>query len=207
MNKKIIITTLGLLAATTLVIVLFVWRSFHDATINLKKSDLIVKIYKIENNQQIEQATIEKTATLRLPNGTYSIVPQGSIYDATAIPFAVSGASTSVDVDPSLSTSQLTAILDQEVTAINTVLQARYGNILSSFDQTRGKLYREGQWYATTLAKKVSRSEEPDLYRLIMKKNASKWELVVPPSLSISIKDYPDIPEQIIRDINAIGKT
>lgn len=207
MNKKTLYTTIGLIAAIVLVILIFIWRSFHDVAITLKKSDLTVKIYKTEKDRQVEQATISQTANIRLTNGSFVIIPQGEAYDSAPISFTVNGDSVSIEVDPAFSKARLDALLDEEIGAINNVLQAKYSAVLTKFNQTRGNLYREGQWYATTLARKVSSSEETDLYRLIMKKEGAEWKLVVAPSLSISIKDHPDIPQHIIRDINSVGKT
>jgi hypothetical protein len=205
MNKKVFFATIAFIGAVAVLVLLFLWLSFREVTITFTKTNTPAILYRVENAKQSEQVKLTGSTTLRLQNGNYQLVSQNDLYDTSPVSFTVKDKALQIIYDPSFSTAQLDKLLEAEKVSIANTLKTAYGQTLDTFTQSYGRLYKEGQWYATTLVKKVSRSEDPDLYRVILKKEGATWVIAAKPSLSISIKDHPDIPQEIIRAINKEG--
>lgn len=63
-------------------------------------------------------------------------------------------------------------------------------------------LYTQADWYFADLSPNSTSLNE---YKLILKKNNSRWIVATKPAIVFSIDDYPDIPSGVIRAANKLG--
>lgn len=63
-----------------------------------------------------------------------------------------------------------------------------------------GQLYVDGNWCAAKLM--PGDSVNNDVLRVVLQKQGDTWKIVAGPKIIFYLKDYPGIPEAVIRDIN-----
>lgn len=185
------------------------YGSFHKVTINVKNSEITADIYRMDPNAEEANPatdakidTVKGTKVLSLQAGGYYAVPQGNKYDTSPINFTVTGKDTSASVNPGLSSTYLSSLLEQEQSAINLVITTKYPIATTSFKLNNGKLYGDGTWYGTTLVQNAAAGNNGDVYRTILRKVNGIWQFVVTPSIIISVPDHSDIPVAVISDLN-----
>jgi hypothetical protein len=207
MNKKTLTILLILAAIIIGISIIFYLQSFKTVRLNFKKADILVNIYQNTGDDQAGEtkiATLDKTGELRLQNGRYVIMPEGEKYDRSSIKFEVKNADQTIDINPGYSASHLDSLLNIELPALHSVLTSMYPRVITGFTLDRGRLYDEGQWYATTLTQKtMTPDEEGDIYRTVLKKENGIWNIKAKPDLLLSTKAYPNIPKAILSNINA----
>ncbi|MDO8336608.1 MAG: hypothetical protein Q7T74_07610 [Candidatus Saccharibacteria bacterium] len=112
-----------------------------------------------------------------------------------------------ISLDPDYSNSRLSSILEDNFEDIKIILNAKYKN-MSDYNIQKGKLYKKGQWYGTTLQYSGNDVFNYDTLRLVMEKKGDTWRLVTsPPNIILSSKDYPNIPVDVLRDVNNVQNT
>lgn len=82
------------------------------------------------------------------------------------------------------------------------------------------KLFKIGNWYgaqlipggwydptvpADLIPRPANNNNTQDMLKVIMKKGNGVWKVLAGPSIVISIADYPDIPQDVIRATNKLG--
>ena len=103
----------------------------------------------------------------------------------------------------SLSNTELSNILKAELDSIMPVIKTRINKIPNT---TIGqiKLFGHGEWCGATIEyRETSNASIYDKYRIILKKDSS-WSITAHPQLIFSYEDYPDIPKQLIRQVNSL---
>lgn len=202
MNKKpIILASIVILAVIAGIITLSVVLRFHKITVS-DPHNVSVSLYNSADKDKKTFATITSNTTLSLKDGNYCSVPSSTTYDTAPACFTVQGKAMSVTINPSYSEARLAALLPSEMTATKSVITTAYAAIISQYTLGAGKLYGQGQWYGTTLAQNVSPSDRPDIYRVLLQKSSGTWKIVAYPQISLSKYDYPQIPVDILRDLN-----
>jgi hypothetical protein len=203
MNKKIV------LLIAIMVIVLLAGVGFLSYTQSLKTVTFTIKnvtvgIYKATNTKANAKVTsLSKSGTIKLQQGNYVAIPNpGTHYDTTPIGFTVTGNDTSVTVDPSYSNDYLNTLLSTELSAINEAITTTYPIVLSDFTLTVGHLYKQGQWYATTLPQVSNGGEQGDVYRTVLEKEGGTWKVVATPAIVLSTNENKAVPIAILKDIN-----
>lgn len=102
-----------------------------------------------------------------------------------------------------LSKEKLETMLAKEQSAIDQVLSTTYPQLSELYTVTDGKLYHDGSWYGATLLYKGSDELSRDTLRLLMQKKDNTWKIRTdPPAIILHAADYPDMPKDIIQDLN-----
>jgi flagellar basal body-associated protein FliL len=208
MNKKLITTVvvaITVLAVATGAAIYFL--SFRTVSFVLKKPDITATVFSADDKEQKNKLVeLRQNGTLRLQEGNYAIVPSGN-YDTTPIYFSVKDRDMTVEVDPSLSEEYLAEKLSEELPAINSALRAALGATLSDFDINEGKLYKEGQWYATSLAQKSpGPGSQGDVYHAVLYKKDDTWTLIGKPQIVLTKYNVANVPVDILQDANRLGE-
>jgi len=202
MNKKrIIFAIVVALVFIAGLIILSIVLSYHKITISDPNS-VSVSLYNSADKDKKTISTISSSTTLSLKDGEYCSVTSDNAYDTAPSCFTVQGKEVSVTINPNYSESRLTALLPSEISAINNVITTKYAGIIKQYTVGSGKLYGQGQWYGTTLAQIVGPSDRPDIYRVLLQKSNDAWKIVAYPQISLSKYDYPQVPYNILKDIN-----
>lgn len=200
MNKKaLIITIASLVVAFAIIGILFYMQTFRTIHFDIKKENVKVVIHK--DDSTIVSFTAD--TDVKLQKGDYIYTTDGSNYANTPQSFTVGDDNTTVTVNPPFSDAYRTKVLNAELPAITKVLLKAYPILSTDFTIAEGDIYDDGTWYGTTLTQKPnSASEQGDMYRIVLKKEKADWVIKTKPELVLSARDYPNIPFEILSDLN-----
>ena len=203
MNKKMIIITITSLAVAFVAIgTLFYVRSFKTVHLDIKRADVSASVYQGSSHKL---ATFGASGDIKLQPGDYIIVTEGKKYENVPTNFTVKDVDMTIPIEPSFSSVYQDEVLSIEQPAITAAIKAAYPTATRTMDIARGNIYRNGEWYATTLSEAIVAgvSQYGDLYRTVLKKEDGKWVIKAKPALVLSASDHPTIPRDILRDINS----
>lgn len=211
LNKRNIL--LLVIVLTIIGLVLFVFSYFNSqqfVTVNYKSVSKVT-IQKVgEGARSLEKETIYKKSgeKIKVSKGHYLLKYVGNDgYASDYQNIDVENSPVFIRLDPDYSQQKLSSILDGDFENIKAVLNTKLQNI-SDYNIQKGKLYKKGQWYATTLQYKGSDDFNYDTLRLVMEKKEGEWILVTnPPNIVIGSKDYPNIPLDVLQDVNNVQNT
>lgn len=215
MNRRL----LGFLGLGVLVLVVFfAINSFFGNKTSLDVNNInaeVVKVYVASKQNTGEQDLAYKpnsspVAELYNPgkfnvkvkkSRSYVVVGSSNkpYYETNTQRINVGDSPSNAKVELALSEAYLKQLLAKEEPAALAALKAKYPAQFDSFTPTGGKLYKEGQWYAVKLVPKAG----GDTYRVVLKKESSGWVVVTdPPALILSKPVYPNVPRDVLSDIN-----
>ena len=207
-RKTIILTATVTLLAIIAASATFYFLSFKNVTFAVKKSDLTASIYTSKDRDRKNKITdIKNNDIVRLQQGEYQAIPNSSTYDTTPIYFTVDKNDITVAVEPSFSVSYLHNLLTKELPNIHAALTKTYPFITTSYTTGEGKLYKEGEWYATTLTQRPAdpREGSGDLYYAILLKKNGIWQVIGKPSIVLTTKEFKEVPEDIVKNANLLA--
>ena len=136
-----------------------------------------------------------KTPAVRLHTGKYAVVYGAPGYDSrTALVTLKQSLGLSL---PTLDYTKehLQQLQAVETPAINQAVVTTTGAAAVTISDLR--LYQRGQWAAAHL-----KADGADIQSVILEKQGNTWNMVAGPAILFSIQEHPDIPSDIIRDIN-----
>jgi hypothetical protein len=200
MNKRLVLVIFLTLAAITAISVWLVHLSYQPVTFNIKQTD-VTSLTVYSSDGKTKAGSLSGSGKLSLKNGKYTVVPAGGNVNTDSIAFTVNGPTT-VDIAPGYSGIFLDQLLAPQINTLHALIVAKYPTIATAFDLASGKLYQDGNWYATTLAQKPARGQFGDVYRLVMHKTGDTWTFETKPQLVLAAKDYPKVPHTVLSDIN-----
>lgn len=164
-------------------------------------------------------ATTTTLKTIRLRPGSYVVRFSGSKdYQEIFQPVVIDK---SVEIKtPTLSytNEKLSQLLESEKPAIQQVLSPYMPD--SGYTVDSESLFNTGAWYgarlipsgwydptvpADLIPRPTNINNTQDMLKVIMKKGNGVWKVVAGPSIVISIADYSDIPQDVIRATNKLG--
>lgn len=201
MNKKALLIVTSLLVIVVIGVgSLFYYLSFKTVTFTIVPNDIEVVVF---NRDSKEVGRLTQDGSLQLQAGSYTANPVGETYSSTPIPFTVSDQDISVSIDPSYSLDRLDDILDEEEPIIVQELRDTYADVISNFTIEPGKLYEKGDWYATLLPQNpLPGGQQGDIYRVVLHKDDDQWQIVAGPAIILTSPQNPDVPDEILSDIN-----
>lgn len=114
-----------------------------------------------------------------------------------------------VHLSPDYSDDYLNKILDGELGSIQGSILQKYPKVGQLYTIQRGKLYKKGEWYGTTLTYKgdVTGSNffQTDTLRLVLEKLNDQWIVkTTPPNILLNKYAYPGVPEDVLRNVNSL---
>jgi hypothetical protein len=197
MKKNIIIASIFL---TITIIVGYFITSYQWVTFLFETPSGNAELFN--NGEKIKN--IKNDTPLLLKNDTYTIRAVDSKYSKDDIEVSTTNNSRNIPIDFTYSSVYLEELLTpKELSAIQAALVSKYAQKLDGFTLNTGYLLGQGEWYVTTITKKVrDESEIPDIYRVVLKKEKGGWTIITTPSLVLSIPLNKTIPLSIIRTAN-----
>lgn len=104
---------------------------------------------------------------------------------------------------PTPSSTPVKKTFEQERETILAALATKYPDLTKDYTISKGKFYKDGALYGTTLTYKGSDTMNRDTLRVLMQKKDGVWILrTTPPEPLLSKQNYSDIPVEVLRDIN-----
>ncbi len=209
-NRRQTILLIGLV----LVFIIFLsiinyFRSTQTYKISFENSNN-VKVHDVSNAIDKEKKHVKDIGksgdSIRLKNGyRYDISYKGNDgYESGDISISTPSSAREIKISPYYSSARLSDQLNKEVEPIHQKVKSHYRNI-HLYEIQKGRLYHYGEWYGTTLKYVGSDPFNSDTLRIVLKKESGVWVVKTdPPNISLSKFDHPDIPEDILRDINRL---
>lgn len=142
--------------------------------------------------------TQEKT-TVRVSKGYYNAVFSGDAYKTESKQLNITSKTTVQTPELSYSDSRLQEMLVPQKSAIESTIRAGFDDI-SKYNISDGKLYLRGDWYAGKLL--PIDPEQDDVLLVVLKKSGNTWSIAAGPTIVLYIKEFPKVPEPVIRNIN-----
>lgn len=182
--------------------------SFHSVTITYKNTEKVTIYHTPDQHNQNDNK--HESITTITQSGQKVKLKKGSDYIAefTGVAGYDSGTALVRDgqkelsIDPHFSQEKLREILNDEMPSIRLTLSSKYSN-MNLYTASEEKLYLWGEWYGATLKYTGDDIFNSDTLRVVLKKENDVWIIKTdPPNISLSKFSYPDIPEEILRDVN-----
>lgn len=174
---------------------------------NIEKVELYSteKLNKGESEKPLREVVLSGQE-IKLKKGKYTLKYYGAEnYQSLFIEIELNEKFQTVDLRPSFTEEYLNSQLDAELSTINKQLLETFPKIKGLYKINRGKLYHDGEWYGTTLVYKGKDISNSDSLRVALKKEASGWSVKSnPPDIYLSKHVYPDIPVDVLREINIL---
>ena len=143
-------------------------------------------------------------ASQRVKHGNYVYVVSGNNNDLKSYAQSITVDKTSIKISvPVLgyTDKKLANLLAVEEPLVKSILQNRYPFQMQLYSVQSSKLYKNGDWYGAKLVPNDTGSY--DTLRVVLKKEKGVWKIVTqPPEPVISKPVYPEIPTEILTDIN-----
>jgi hypothetical protein len=99
------------------------------------------------------------------------------------------------------SAAKLLALSKQETPAAEAVIRSSYPAAMQNYSFAHERLYHSDEWFGAILA--PSDPTKLDAYRIVLKKKDGVWQIVTnPPAIILSQPVYPDVPSDILSDLN-----
>ena len=209
--RKIAYIFIGIFLLLAMIIIIILQTSPQTiipptVTFTVTQSDLSISVHRKDSgaDSPTHIATFSKSTALQLTQGDYYYVVTGERTAPEAVNFKVPD-QTTFRIDPDYSSIYLAGIRNDEVESINQVIETRYAKIANDYIIHPGKLYKQGQWYATLITNRKSNNDTPlDEYRIVLQKQNDQWVIITTPEISLSVLTFPEVPKDILSDINAI---
>lgn len=206
-NKKFVALVIGLVSLIVIVVVYVSYINSKQTIVVSYKNISGVTLTQTDDEQKLGQKTVisKSGEKLNISKGTYLLNYTGrESYASDSQVVYLQNNPVSVSLDPDFSDKKLSTLLDEQFETIKSVLNEKYTNI-NQYVVAKGKLYKKGEWYGTTLQYNGNDEFNYDSLRLVMNKKDDKWTLVTdPPSISLSSQSYPTIPIDVLRDVNNV---
>ena len=181
--------------------------SFQRLTIKVP-SGINAKVFRATDDQgnydpkSLPLASVSSTANLKIKKGTYVVTAQASTdYKAVSQTVELSIQPETVSLNPSYTDQKLSSLLETQRVDINQAIIKKYPALSSSYTIGTTKLYKTGEWCGVLLTPKNPNTI--DVRRLVLNNKSGAWVIVTnPPSVVVSAPVYPNIPKDVLSDIN-----
>lgn len=207
--KKTALYVYGAIIISLLLLFAFIRiSSFHKIAFTISQPNLKVEVFRqFEGTKTEKVGEFTQATDLTLENGSYYYIASGENAAVKVTKFEVDRAQ-KIDVQPGFDQEYLASLLKSEQEALTAMIAKSNPRIDVYFNINNGKLFGIGDWYGTTLTSKQAEPNQPsDFYRVLMKKEGGQWKLLGKPKLIWSVPDHPEIPRDILSQLNKLDPT
>jgi len=210
-NRKKILAVFSVFILVIAGVVVFNYLSSYKKVVIKGENIKSISIYsgkKLDSGNDdkpmIENAQLDHP--YKLKQGDYVVFYEGvDGYDSRYVDFKLSESKQVVELKPSLTDEKLEELLKQERPSVVKSLDEKYKKI-NQYTIQIGKLYKNGEWYGTTLINKSKYSPNRDTLRVVLHKEDGKWTVATdPPYIYLSKFSYPNVPEDVLSDVNSLS--
>lgn len=187
------------------------FNSFQKLTVSYKSDVSSVELYQGVNQNGNFRATGQKLQTVasgetyKLKKGLYILRPSGEKIDTSDVAVTLDTIPVEKTISPNFSTEYLKTLLGDEEASIQAAILLSNPSLSVLYKINPGTLYKHGEWYGTTLSYKGPDSLSRDTLRLVAHKTGGSWTVATnPPQISLSAKNHPSVPRDVLVAVNAI---
>lgn len=175
------------------------YLSYKNITFTLSSNTKSIQVY----SGKTKVGDVTGPGSMRLKTGSYVVQPSGDGIDTSPIVVDVKKDTSSVTIDPFLTSQRLATEFKGELDAIRTALLKKYSDTKNYFIAP-GNFYHHGDWYGSVIFYYPTKHAVPnvDMFGIILHKVNNTWEVAATPSIVFSYKNCPDIPKDIVDAVN-----
>lgn len=193
-----------------LLIAIFIAGAVYTYTSS--RQDLAVEIrapvsatlFETGSDEPIETFNISQK--LRLQKGEYVITSQTTdTYDESSETFDLGDEPVLVVIDPPYTEKKTEEFAEVERDDILTAIDAYNPKVRELYTITNEAFYDDAEWYSAQLNPKTERAELPnntDNLRIVLHNAPEGWVVIAEPTIIVSSKRYPDIPDDVLQSVN-----
>lgn len=172
-------------------------------TVNADPTNLSMSLSPIAGeHDEGRTITVVSGSPIKIEKGNYLLTTKATgDYRQLIQDISLGEKALNISAVPAFTDERLVSLLSSEQDAVTKAIETTYAEHMQILQIKSGKLHGRGEWYSGLLVPKTP--GEFDIYRFILKKVGGQWKLqTTPPELIISRQDYPQIPLDILRDLN-----
>lgn len=198
-----------LLSVGVLVGVVILWNQLSLKSLSIQYEHVnSVEIYKLKDADKQHATPVARVTyngqVVKIPAGSYVLrYSAEKNYQSGVLPVTIDESKESIVIKPDYSVDYMNSLLSRERSAIITALSTEYPRI-TLYSVQPGKLYENGSWYGTTLFYAGPDSVNNDTLRVVLRHESGAWKVKTVPAISLSRYMYPNIPSEVLRDVNAM---
>ncbi len=176
-------------------------------TFDNKEGGVTLSLYHAKDGTSTDTSgpaiqTITSNVPFSITKGVYIIKASGMNIDASPMSITVGDTPITKTFTVSYSTDYLSQLLDKNQTALTSLIFSKYPSVPSTYTLQEGRLFDQGEWYGTALVYKGSDTDNRDTLHLIAHLVNDQWSLATEPDITLNKIDYPNIPEDVLRQTN-----
>jgi hypothetical protein len=207
MKQKLII--LVILAAATLGGLLWLqdYLSYRSITIvlNSPATGVVIKAGASHEGETQKEITITSNQTIRLKEGSYIYTPQGKDANTSVNSFTVTKNDT-LTIAPAYSLEYRKKLVPKIKPQLEDALRAQYPTAMASYQINNVTLMANADWAGVLLTSRTATDSNPGvIYRAIIKKKDSSWEVVSKPQVVLTVYNTPSVDRSLLQATNKLG--
>ncbi len=211
MNKKVLRTVIGVMVVAVLISGGLWQYSIRPRTVTVTftaPAPMTIAIYRggsVDEHGHAHEpvgdsvTTINSSGEIKLRPGNYIAVSRDSEdYTEYKESFTVDEGA-EIIVDPTLTPEALErALLPERDPIVQAVTSQVDGYNSNQFTTIQPRLHKTGQWASAVIVSNVTE----DYFHVVLEKEEGSWVVRTTPSIIVSAPLYPDIPRDILVEIN-----
>lgn len=174
----------------------FIYKVPKNVDLHEAEDDYLVEEQLLKQSKSGEEVKIKKGNYVVLFSGNDDLVRSSEIVQLGGEPMTIS-------LKPEITDKKRETLLAGELAAINQAISDQL-KMPPTFSVSKPQLFGDGSWYGAIASTTLSQEAYIDVYKFVMHKENGAWKLVAGPELNLSKIVYPDVPEEILRAINAL---
>lgn len=208
-NKKMVISLLIILISIVF-LGLFIINKNSKYFINItipNDSRLVLDIIDEHENSEKPLYEFTKSGEYKIDkmNYSYALIPNNNDYKTQYGEVNITNKYTELELSLNeYSLKKLRDIYQTEKNNINETITAKYPEQMKQYSLMYGKLYLNGEWFGGKLVKEGF--DYNDKFMVVMHKENGEWKVVVTPDISLSKDVYPDVPGDVLEELNIITR-
>ncbi|HEY1085874.1 MAG TPA: hypothetical protein VGE34_04075 [Candidatus Saccharimonadales bacterium] len=197
-------------AIVTFVIILILIAGFFTVQYIQSRKEIVIEFSNTSEVTLLEYRTLKQVGTVKNSGDKiqiskdvrYKLKYTGKDgYESGEV--VVDNQKDKLSISPPYSKKKLASLLtDSVVESAHTTITNKYPHISSQYTIEKGELYHSGEWYSTSLVYKGGYNNISDTLHVILKKTDQGWEVSASPNVSFNKIDSPNIPVDILKEVN-----
>ena len=198
--------------AVIILIILLILVTIHKNKYYLEltipnNSTLLLATYDEHEESAKTEYTFTKSGKYNVVNKSYNYTlnPTDTRLAAQSGTLTLNGKLTYLNINESdYSVKELSNMYKQSEAEIINSINSKYPNQMKTFSTKYGKLYKKGDWFGGKLVQEGS--EYKDKYLIVLHKENNEWKVVTTPDISLSKDVYPDVPRDVLEELNIVTR-
>lgn len=150
-------------------------------------------------------ATVTNNTKLKLKKGDYTLTIDGEKIGTTNDQRTIETSGV-IAINPSYSESYLAEQYQTQASSLLAALREKFSSQMNDFTVANARLFQKADWAGGVLTPQNMDPQNPErVYRFVAKKTGDSWSIVEKPQPILTKYAFPDIPIDVLRQINRLN--